>query len=115
MKKKYAVLSVILGLLLVMSSIAVYAYENTNTEHKLPHSHIEHEGSEACIYSCPHDFNTYTECSGRKILSIEAVKKFLKEYKKSPSDEELILLLAKLYNMPVEEVSLEKFGFHSKD
>ena len=105
MKTKFVKIKLFFVSLALIMTSCVTVFASSPEEQ---HSHIDHEGSENCIYSCEHPINNYSYVSGVDVWSEEDAEDFVSECQEVSSNAEMAELISKYYEIPVSETDVEE-------
>lgn len=94
---------------IVMSSVAVSA-----TYHEDHHTHIDHEGSENCIYGCTHSINTHSPDDVASHRSPEENDRLICEFKSISSDAEFAEWISEYYEIPFTETDFTQLREYAR-
>lgn len=70
------------------------------------YTHMDHEGSENCRYSCSHAMNHHQDTS---LMYDWTVEEWIEDFKAVTNDAEMVAFLAKYYGMSVEESDVARW------
>lgn len=87
--------------LIVMSFVTVSAVAP-----EYHHTHIDHEDSENCIYSCTHSINIHSPTERADHRSTEENERLMSEFSEISSDAEFAEWISEYYEIPFTEADL---------
>lgn len=95
--------------LIVMSFVTVSAV--APEDH---HTHIDHEDSENCIYSCTHSINIHSPMERADHRSTEENERLMSEFSEISSDAEFAEWISEYYEIPFTEADLVRLREYAR-